>query len=247
MRSKVLLVMALVAALLSCKMVDAVKKRVMGATASSSAAAGSATPPPAAVASAAPSDGKVVPAPTHWKAAPLAVGQHCRYRIKYASGKVAIVEYKIVGKKDGAYWMELDDTHPATHETRMFQVLLTIPDRTSAKGVDVKGLRMKVGGRIQEFHGAMMRAIQKGTNKYLRGLAIPQLDGKPQEDKTVEAGTFKGCYKWNAKEHLAGMTEEGVHWNHPAVPILTLVKSELADGGSVELLDYGMTGAKAGF
>lgn len=246
MRTNVLLVMVLVAALLSCKMVDAVKKRVMGASASASAVASAAAPPAGSAASAPPAGGKVVPAPSQWKAAPLAVGQHCKYRIKKANGSVTTLEYKIVGKKGDAYWMEVD-TSRSGKKTAMVQLLLTLPSRTSAKNVDVKGMRMKMGGHVREFHGAMMRAIEKGTNKYLRGLTVPTLEGKPQEDKTVEAGTFKGCYKWHANQRFAGMREAGTHWNHPAVPILTLVKSELDDGGSIELVDYGMTGAKAGF
>ncbi len=248
MRSKLPFLMMLVGALISCKMVDAVKKRVMGAAAPASATASASAPVASASAAAAatPAGGKVVPAPSAWKVADLAVGQHATYRIKQANGSVATVEYKIVGKKGDAYWMEVDNRRTGKPPA-MFQILMSIPSRTTTKGVDVKGMRIKVGGRVQEFHGAMMRAIEKGTSKYLDALSVPKLAGKPQQDKTVAAGSFKGCYKWRATSKFGGLKSTGTHWSHPAVPIMGLVKSELEDGTSVELISYGMTGAKAGF
>lgn len=247
MRSKILLVMALVAALLSCKMVDAVKKRVMGAAASASALANAPSAPSAApAASAERGSTKVIPAPSHWQIAPLAVGQHATYRVERGNAPVATIEYKIVGRKGDAYWMEVDNTR-AGGPTAMFQMLLSIPSRATARGMQVKGVRIKMGGHVQEFKGAMMRAVEKGMGKYLGSLDVPKLEGKPQEDKTVPAGTFKGCYKWHATSKFGGLKETGTHWSHPAVPILGLVESKLDNGGSVELMSYGMTGAKAGF
>jgi hypothetical protein len=71
------------------------------------------------------------------------------------------------------------------------------------------------------------------------------LAGMPREDVTVPAGTFKGCYRRTEKTDVGDVHSDTTLWTHPSVPITGLVRSKEKDGTGMELIAYGMTGAKS--
>ena len=62
------------------------------------------------------------------------------------------------------------------------------------------------------------------------------------------AGTFHGTTKASGEVSFLGKKYTSDSWMHPAVPINGMVKSVTAEEGqTIELLDFGLSGAKRSF
>lgn len=97
---------------------------------------------------------------------------------------------------------------------------------------------------MQTFSGATVAATQKQFDQFIGRFAVPKFAGLPQEDVTVPAGRFRGCYQRSEQVEMFGIRDESTIWNHTAVPIMAMVKLVSKDGTVFELEDYGLTGAK---
>ena len=105
-----------------------------------------------------------------------------------------------------------------------------------------------MGGTVREFRGAMLQGIKKQTHDALSVMTgLGGLDGLPQEDITVKAGTFKQAYTRSSQFTFAGRSDDAKIWVHPAVPVTGMVRSESKNGTVLELVSFGMTGGKSSF
>lgn len=235
----------LLVALLGCGISEKLKEMGGEATAEP---AGSASASAAAAASAAPAgsaaDGTVA-APTTTKPPELAVGQWATYRVTDKAGKQSEARWAVVGEEEGALWLEVEMNSP---KTIVMQMLLKIADRTKPDSVDIRKVKMKIPGRgVQTLSGSMLKMTNKSYSGFAKGLEVPRFETMEQEDITVPAGTFKQAYVHTDSTELMGLTAKSKLWNHPAVPITTMVKLESKDSSRQvwELKAYGMTGAKS--
>jgi hypothetical protein len=87
-------------------------------------------------------------------------------------------------------------------------------------------------------------------NSILRGQLGPIVmdwTGLPQEDTSVPAGKFSGCYKGRSEISFAGFKSSATTWGHTAVPLSGMVRSLGDKGDVVELVSFGTTGAQSEF
>jgi hypothetical protein len=86
----------------------------------------------------------------------------------------------------------------------------------------------------------MYRSMMSAVNVTVPG----DVSGAPRETATVTAGTFEGCAKVDGSWSFGPISQQVTSWWHPNVPVNGAVKGTSTDGRfSLELLDYGWTGA----
>jgi hypothetical protein len=228
---------AVVGALLAC---DTVRDRLTGKTAGSASAAAQSAPGAAPL-----RDPKVHAAPDTFTPVPWKVGQWTRHRITESNGRSSTLTYKIVSEQDGAHWIEV--VTGAANAGTVLQILMRLTDRTKPEQGEILGAKIKMpNGGVKKLEGAVLAAASAGYKKSLRHLSLPSLAGLPRETVTVPAGTFRGCFKFSDTTAVAGLELKSTVWSHPDVPISSLVKNQSEDGSTfLELLDYGLSGAKS--
>lgn len=256
-RSRLVLLSVVLSALLGCKIAEKAKALVEEQTGGGSApktassvasapAAGSASAAASGSAPAPAAGGSTVPSPKSAKRPELAVGQWHTHRVTKNGKPTGEFSYRVVGKEGDAFWMEVENDTGG--KTMVLQILLGVPDIHAPEKATIEKVKMKLpGGRVQELSGAMLKMTQ-GQYQKMVGSIIGQteLEG-PQKTVSVEAGTFEDCYERETDVEVIGIRTQSTIWNHPAVPITTMVESISKDGTRFELVDYGMTGAKSTF
>jgi hypothetical protein len=188
-----------------------------------------------------------IPPPKTVEALPIREGQWVRFDIDDGKGNgKRKFSYAVIGKEGDAHWLDVMVEQPTGAVS--VQILVSIPDRNDASQVKIKKFKVKLPtGQVQTFSGATVAAAQQQFKSFMARFAIPKFAGLPQEDVTVPAGRFRGCYKRTEKVELLGLKDESSVWNHTAVPIMAMVKLVSKDGTTFELTGYGLTGAKPTF
>lgn len=212
-------------------------------TARSTAAPSAATA--VATAATASADDGSIPPPASAEMLPIQAGQWVRYAIQGPGGARKFT-YAVIRKQGDAHWLDVSVDQPG--QKTSLQILVSIPDRNDPSQVRIQEFKVKLpGGQVKSFSGPTVAMAQKQFQNVMGRFAVPKLDGLPQEDVTVPAGRFRGCYKRDEKVEMFGLKDESTVYNHPAVPIMAMVKLVSKDGTQFELEGYGMTGAKASF
>lgn len=209
-------------------------KKPAKTSAGSTAAAAGAKPSAASAA---------VPRPKSAELLPIQAGQWTTFTIEDDSGTRKFT-YAVLSKEGDAHW--LDVSLEGQGRNTSLQLLVAIPNRKDPKSTQIRKVKMKLpNGKVQTLSGSMIQMAQKGFQDLMGRFAVPELAKLPQEDVTVPAGTFQGCYKRTEKVSMFGITDESTVWNHPAVPVMGMVKLVSKGGAVFELTGYGLKGAKA--
>ena len=91
---------------------------------------------------------------------------------------------------------------------------------------------------------SLMRSSYQGALSTL----VMTWQGLPQEDATVPAGTFAGCFRARTDATWGPWHTANTSWSHAAVPLSGLVKSQGIDKPtSMELVEFGLSGATSEF
>lgn len=190
---------------------------------------------------------KSYPAPSDFNLVPMAVGQWIRLVVKTDGQPPAQTFIRIVGKEGDAFWCEIEQNTPTG--TTVIQFLMDEAARNDFKPNSIKKLKLRVNtGPVQELSGVALAASGALTEKYIRMIGKPNLDKAARSDASVNAGEFKGCYQHEYDESILGVTMKIKSWNHPAVPINGLVRSEGTANGkntTTELYEMHLEGAKS--
>ena len=175
---------------------------------------------------------------------PLAVGQWTRHSVRRADGTSSEMSYKVVGTEGDAFWIEIESGAPGSGT--VISLLITLKDRKDPASSDILAARMKLPGQeMREVRGDSLNSTKDAYKKNMAQMFVPGLAGMAQEDVTVPAGTFKGCYRRSEKTDVGDVHSETTLWTHPSVPITGLVRSKAKDGTGLELIAFGLTGAKS--
>ena len=163
-----------------------------------------------------------------------------------ARTRTSFLTDKVVKKDGDAFWIESVLERP---ERRIVtQVLLAMKDHSSPDAIEIRELRVKMpDGKLQDYRGRQLKSAQLMYERVLgEPPEYPKLAGLPTENVRVPAGTFEGCYRRHVSPKFKNIRGDRTVWTHPAVPISGTVKS-VTDGKeiTVELVDFGMTGAKS--
>ena len=189
-------------------------------------------------------------APAAYEPTPWAVGQWIVQRTVDDKGNVAIQRISVVGAEGGGMWLEMDRQDYFHHH--LTKILYSRMPRTADEAVDVL---LKVVTQVDDkspqtidFAANPMAGLLKTQFKAVAGAVVVTADvaQAPKETVTVPAGTFEACAKAGVQVSIMGTTQKSTSWFHPAVPINGSVKGASDDGKwTVELLDFGMTGASS--
>ncbi len=142
---------------------------------------------------------------------------------------------KVVGQDGDAFWIEsLQESYSGRTVTK---ILLSIPNRMDPGSVEIRGVVMKDrNGHVNTLEGpvlSMMQGLYRGAVANL----IVSWQGQPQEDASVPAGTFIGCFKMRTDAQWGGWKSASMSWSHPAVPLSGMVRSDGIDKpSSMELV-----------
>ncbi len=186
--------------------------------------------------------GQTFAAPTSLLPKPLAVGQWTQHKYVNDKGQPSIVTYKIVGEEDGAYWIEV--ANESYYGKTVTKILVAVGDRTDPSTMEIRAVKMKdKNGKITELKGPMIQLMRSMYQGAVNMLAV-SWQGLPQENVSVIAGNFTGCFKARTDASWGPWHASSTTWMHPAVPISGLVKSVGIDHPtSMELVGFGDSGA----
>ena len=148
---------------------------------------------------------------------------------------------KVVGQIGDAFWIE--SLHESYSGRTVTKILLSIPNRMDPASIEIRGVVMKDrNGHVQTLEGPMLSMMQ-GLYRGAVANLIVSWQGQPQEDASVPAGNFAGCFKVRTDAQWGAWKSSSMSWSHPAVPLSGMVRSEGIDKPStMELVAFGMTG-----
>ncbi|HEY2902482.1 MAG TPA: hypothetical protein VGL59_18000 [Polyangia bacterium] len=186
------------------------------------------------------------PAPTGFAPLPFQIGQWITDKLVDENGRPSLLTYKVIGEDAGAFWLE---TATESYSGRtMMKMLLAIPSRMDPNSIDIRAAAIKdANGHVTNFDGPML-GLMRGTLKGALSTLVVSWQGLPQEDATVPAGTFAGCFKSRTDASWGPWHAASTSWSHPAVPLNGLVKSQGIDRpNTIELIAFGLSGAVSEF
>jgi hypothetical protein len=193
-----------------------------------------------------PTTAIAAPGPSEFVPMAFAAGQWSQYKMVDEDGKPSFLTYKILGEEAGATRVEL--VTDAYHGRTVQQMLLFFGSRTDPNQLEIRAAKTKdSNGNVNEIPPTMMPMLQS-LYKGVASSLVLQWQGLPQEAASAPAGNFAGCFKTRTDAQFGPWKSVSDTWSHPAVPITGLVRSKGVDKAmSMELVAYGLTGAKSEF
>jgi hypothetical protein len=183
----------------------------------------------------------VFPAPTSSTPMPLAVGQWTKLKLVDKNGRPSFTTYKVVGQDGDATWVEVV-TEQYTGRT-VLKMLVAFGDRTDVNKVAIRRVILKQRDRAPIEYEQPVLGMVQGTYKSVARALVLRWDGLGQETKRAPAGTFTGAFTAEAEVSLFGYSSRAKTWSHTAVPVQGLVHSDNDDGSTIDLVEFGLTGA----
>jgi hypothetical protein len=173
----------------------------------------------------------------------LKVGAWAKYHMGQSAGDLT---YGVVEKRKERQF--LIDFNITNRMSIAGQVWMDVPDLRDRDEIKLLEAAAKVGGgAVQKLSLSSSSPLAGTFEKLVSGTVPPKFEGLPQEDVKVKAGHFRGCYRWRSESVVLGQKSDQTIWTHPAVPMPAFVKIESADGGTFELIEFGLEGAKRSF
>lgn len=181
-------------------------------------------------------------APVSFAPMPIAVGQWTEHKMTDQDGQPAFMTYKVVGQENDAFWIEMAQDHYTGHTVT--KMLVSLGDRRTPQSIVVRAMKMKdKNGRITEFQPEMLSFMSSMFQSAV-GMLVISWQGQPQEDATVPAGVFPGCYKARTDAAWGPWSTASMSWSHPEVPLSGMVRSVGIDKPTtMELVAFGPGGA----
>lgn len=190
-------------------------------------------------------------APGSYEPLDWVVGQWTVSRVTNSKGEPSISRVAVVGREDGGFWIETESQD--YYQRTIGKVLYAKQPRTAEEALDAmrKMISKTDDQEAQLFDftddNPAMAFTKRLMKSAVEGVVVPRdIDAGTAESVTVPAGTFRGCAKIPVRVKLGPITKDSLSWYHPGVPLGGGVKGASTDGEwTVELLDFGMTGAKS--
>jgi hypothetical protein len=199
---------------------------------------------------------------------PFETGQWARYRVADQSGRPSFVTHKIVGREEGAFWMEVvTDSYAGRTIVKMLVALgeMQAPHGLPRRSRTSDKIAHSVPHRHFELRALILKSADRDVTEvpapFLRMLAFllphafslpfpggqAQGEGHHKTDASVPAGRFAGCIHVRADDERAAQDEGvGLFWFHPVVPLGGLVRwRSLENGATKELVAFGASGARS--
>jgi len=174
---------------------------------------------------------------------PPAVGQWVRYRAHYRGGGEAQTEMAFTGREGDDWVFEVKDRR-RRGETR-FRMVLDL----EGDAPELRALSTRVGDAPPQDVPARVLPQMRPVLAQWLAMLRPDFGDRPQESKTVHAGTFEGAYHGTEQIAYADRELEVEVWHHPSIPVTGMLLLEEQGGGGhrLELLAFGDSGAESAF
>jgi hypothetical protein len=188
-----------------------------------------------------PKPTQTFPGPTEFQPQPFQVGQWTQHKMVYDQ-QPSFLTTKVVGQDGDAFWIEsLQESYSGRTVTK---ILLSIPNRMDPASIQIRGVVMKDrNGHVQTIDGPVLSMMQGLYRRFVENLVV-SWQGQPQENASVPAGTFTGCFKMRSDAQWGAWKAASMSWSHPVVPLSGMVRSEGIDKpSSMELVAFGQSGA----
>ncbi len=178
----------------------------------------------------------------------LKVGQWVSYVNKIGENK-SITKTSIVGKEDDAWIIE--NYNLTGKEEKTVQMCIKGMDKVNEAGdidaIEFVWIKFIEDGKLQTIEGPML-SLMKGLYKNgLKSFAVKSEGSLDGGTVKVPAGTFAGCAKIKSEVSFLGSTKTSEGFYHSEVPISGMVKSISDENDTMELVDFGLTGAVKSF
>ncbi|HJL27195.1 MAG TPA: hypothetical protein RMH80_33560, partial [Polyangiaceae bacterium LLY-WYZ-15_(1-7)] len=179
-------------------------------------------------------------------ATPLApaIGQWVRYGTTWRSGGRSTTEYRIVDRQNDTWWIEVTDVRRG----RTKHMRMQVRPGEGGREHEVLDLTFNNRGTAERIPARLLATYQPMLQQWLGILFPPSWESDPQEDITVRAGHFEQAFKGEKTLRFMDRSVTADVWYHPSVPITGMVKFVDQGGGhTLELLGFGLTGARSAF
>jgi hypothetical protein len=180
----------------------------------------------------------------------MAVGQWVVYGLTDDDGERTIMRNAIIAHEGDEWTTEMTMINEDDVVIMQFTFKGLDAARRSGDADELEITRMALKTNDDEpmvMDGMMLSMVKGMYGKNLQGMTTKTTIEGDAGALTVVAGTFNGTTKATSKTSMTGSSEETTSWMHPAVPVYGVVKSTSSDEMTMELLDFGMTGAKPSF
>jgi hypothetical protein len=188
-------------------------------------------------------------APRGYAARPWAEGQWVLWKLTSAKGEVSIMRQSVVRKDAKGLWLETEIQGWRSHTVQKTLVSRQPTGLEDVADVILRSINSTGDQRppqVYDFEdGGPAATLMKGLMKgMVAGVSAPsRLPDFVKEDVQGPAGSFREAARFQSKVVIFGMESLSTVWFHPAVPLHGMVKSVSKEGGSGELLDFGLKGA----
>lgn len=184
-----------------------------------------------------------IPAPKKGDKPSLRVGAWSKYKITGGAGGGEMT-YAVLEKRNSDEYLVDADANIAPMPLQI-QAWVQVKDLDKPSETKLIDLDARMNGK--PLPGAMLNMSKQLWDKMMFNQQPPDFEKLPQEDVTVPAGTFRGCYRWKSKQKFMNIEAEATLWTHPAVPLPAFVKQTTDSDSTYELIAYGEKGAKRSF
>lgn len=168
-------------------------------------------------------------------------GHWSTYKVVDANGRPSFMTYKIVRREGKRLWFEVDQE--TYHGPQSFLCVYEVEDARDPETFEPQSITLMDDGRITELSGSDV-ALARSTYPKAFEMVGVHWEGLPRENARVPAGTFREALRGEREVRIGGArVGEMTLWLHSEVPVNGMVRSVSSNGTTIELVDFGTTGA----
>jgi hypothetical protein len=181
---------------------------------------------------------------------PYQVGQYIVTGVTQGSEK-SVSKMALVGREEGGWIIETHSITPSSESISQMLVkgMESVYNTGTIDQLEIVWVKIQSNGEhIQTLQGPLLNMTKGLYKQSLEGLESEATFTPQAGPIRVPAGLFENTAKADAEVSFMGKSYQSTSWYHPAVPINGMVKSvSTSDGTVMELLDFGLSGAKRSF
>ena len=154
-----------------------------------------------------------------------------------------MVEYRIVDRERGGFWVEMTDRRNGRTKQTRFLVARNPDGRMGLLAVEAPNPE---SGRIQPIPHRIVPAIEQRMRSVLDLFAPTSEPDAPRAEARAPAGVFPEAEQIEREMVLGEQTVEVDILRHPAVPIMGVVRyADQNEHHRFELMAFGLSGARS--
>lgn len=155
-------------------------------------------------------------------------GHWSTYKVVDANGRPSFMTYKIVRREGKRLWFEVDQE--TYYGPQSFLCVYEADDVRDPGTFEPQSITIMDDGQVTELSGSDVALAQSAYPKAF--------------EMRVPAGTFREALRGEREVRIGGArVGEMTLWLHSEVPINGMVRSVSSNGTTVELVDFGTSGA----